>query len=355
LFWSQAKFQQLITFYSVRRKVLFGSASLTPPCVTGFLCQCLSDENFINDGTLDMPLGWIPGVKNIRLKDMPSLIRTTDPDDIMLNFMSDEAQNCLKASAIIFNTFDEIEHVVLEAIATKFPRIYTIGPLSLLGRNMPPTQAKSLRSNLWKEDLKCFEWLDKQEPKSVLYVNYGSITVMTDQQFEEFAWGLANSNHPFLWIVRPDVVMGTSGFLSKEYHEEIKNRGFLAPWCPQDEVLSHPSIGAFLTHGGWNSTLESISRGIPMLCWPFFDEQPMNCRYLCTIWGIGMEINHHVKREEVEAIVKQMMEGEKGKRMKNNALQWKKKAEAAASIGGSSYNNFNKFISEVLHFKGNIH
>ncbi|KDP29702.1 hypothetical protein JCGZ_18637 [Jatropha curcas] len=254
------------------------------------------DDNFMNDGSLDLALDWMTGVENIRLKDMPTLIRTTDPEDIMLNFMSKEAKNCLKSCAIIFNTFDELEHQALNEIKSRCPNIYSIGPLSLLERQFPVTLAKSLRSNLWKEDSKCFEWLDKQNPESVLYVNYGSITVMTEQQFEEFAWGLANSKHPFLWVVRRDVVIGNSRILPEEYYQEIKNRGFIAPWCWQEQVLSHSSVGAFLTHSGWNSTLEGICNGVPMLCWPFFDEQPMNCLYSCSKWGIGMEISHDGKR-----------------------------------------------------------
>uniref|UniRef100_A0A2C9URJ0 Anthocyanidin 3-O-glucosyltransferase n=1 Tax=Manihot esculenta TaxID=3983 RepID=A0A2C9URJ0_MANES len=224
------------------------------------------DDNFMNDGSLEMPLDWIEGVENIRLKDMPTLIRTTDPKDIMLNFMSNEAQNCLKSSAIIFNTFAELEHP---------------SPLSLLEKHLPPLPvAKSLKSNLWKEDFKCLEWLDKQESQSVLYVNYGSITVMSEDQFQEFAWGLANSKPHFCGLL------------------------------------------------GLNSTLESVCNGVPMLCWPFFDEQPMNCRYSCTKWGIGMEINHDVKRSEIQRLVEEIMEGEKGKKMKINALEWKKKAES---------------------------
>ncbi|XP_021274470.1 7-deoxyloganetin glucosyltransferase-like [Herrania umbratica] len=306
------------------------------------------DENFIKDGTLDTPVPGVPGMRNMRLKDFPTLIRTIDPRDIMLNFMSEEAQNCLKSSAIILNTLEELEHQVLGAIAAKSPNIYTIGPLSLLERQTPLSQAESLRSSLWKEDFNCLGWLDKRQSGSVLFVSFGSITVMSDQHFKEFAWGLANSKVPFLWVVRPDVVMGNSGILPKEYYEEIEGRGLMVKWCPQDQVLTHPSVGAFLTHCGWNSTLESISGGRPVICWPFFDEQPTNCLYSCTLWGIGMEISHDVKRDEVTTLVKEVMEGDKGKQMKNNALEWKKKAEEATNIGGSSYNNFNKFIKEIL-------
>ncbi|KAK9939555.1 hypothetical protein M0R45_016247 [Rubus argutus] len=288
-------------------------------------------------------------MKNIRLKDMPSFIRVTDANDIMFDFMGSEAQNCLKSSTTIFNTFDELEHEVLEEISAMFPHIYTIGPLALLGRHVSENKSiKSISSSLWKEDAKCLEWLDKQKPNSVVYVNYGSITMMTNQHLKEFAWGLANSRHHFLWIVRPDVVKGDSVTLPQEFLEEIKGRGYIASWCPQDQVLAHPSIGVFLTHSGWNSTLESIAEGVPVICWPFFSEQQTNCHLACTEWGIGMEVNDDVKCDEIETLVKEMLEGEKGMKMKQKAKEWKKKAVAATDIGGTSYNNFDRLIKEAV-------
>ncbi|XP_062149340.1 linamarin synthase 2-like [Alnus glutinosa] len=307
------------------------------------------DESFKDDGTLDTPINWIPGMKNIRFKDLPSYIRTTDTNETMFDFMGSEARNCLNSSTIIFNTFDEFEYEVLEAISAIFPQIYNIGPLPLLGRHVPDSQLKSLSSSLWKEDSKCLQWLDKWEPKSIVYVNYGSVTMMTQQHLKELAWGLANSKHPFLWIVRPDVVMGDSAILPEEFFEETKDRGLLVSWCPQDQVLEHPSIGVFLTHCGWNSTLESICVGVPIICWPFFADQQTNCWYACTTWGIGMEVNHDVKSDEIEELVKEVMEGDKGKVMMQKALEWKKKAVEATDIGGSSYKSFERLIKEALH------
>ncbi|MBA0685643.1 hypothetical protein Goari_013296 [Gossypium aridum] len=170
---------------------------------------------------------------------------------------------------------------------------------------------------------------------------------MSDYHLREFAWGLANSKHPFLWIVRPDVVMGESAVLPEEFFEEVKDRGFITSWCPQDRVLSHGSVGVFLTHCGWNSTLESISGGLPVICWPFFAEQQTNCRFACSRWGIGVEVNPNVYRDDVAALVKEMMEGENGKKMKKKALEWREKAHVATDVGGSSYNNFDRFIEEV--------
>ncbi|KAE8706962.1 7-deoxyloganetin glucosyltransferase [Hibiscus syriacus] len=306
------------------------------------------DEDYLSDGTLEMPID-IPGMPIMRLKDIPSFIRTTDPNDIMLNFIMEASQECLKSS-IILNTFDEFDKEVLRVLADKSPNVYAIGPLASLSRNIntPGIQHDRLYSSLWKEDTSCIEWLNTKEPNSVVYVNYGSITVMSNHHLKEFAWGLANSKYPFLWIVRPDVVIGESAVLPEEFTEEIKGRGFITSWCPQQQVLSHPAIGLFLTHCGWNSLLEAVTEGVPLICWPFFADQQTNCRYSCTTWGIAMEINPDVKRNDVETLVREMMEGDNGKMKRKKAMKWKTKAEAAVSTGGYSLINFDRMIKETL-------
>ncbi|KAG8383542.1 hypothetical protein BUALT_Bualt04G0024500 [Buddleja alternifolia] len=312
------------------------------------------NDDYLTDGTLNTKVDWIIGMHDVCFKDLPSFVRTTDPNDIMFDFMGEEAQSCLKASAIIFNTFQDFEKQALEAVTSKFnfPNIYTIGPLPLLGRHVPTENlSNSLNSSLWKLDSKVFDWLDGRKPESVVYVNYGSVTTMTAQHFQEFAWGLATSKQPFLWIVRPDVVKGESVILNKEFLEEVKDRGMLVSWCAQDQVLAHKAVGAFLTHCGWNSMMESICEGVPVICWPFFADQQTNCHYSCTKWGIGMEINHDVKRDEVAELVNEMVEGEKGKKMRKKAQEWKKIAKAATDVGGDSYVNFEEFIKKGLHYE----
>ncbi|XP_055834492.1 7-deoxyloganetin glucosyltransferase-like [Solanum dulcamara] len=307
----------------------------------------LKDESYLTNGYLETTFDWIPGMEGICLRDFPSFIRTTNPEEYMIKFIIQETERSKNASAIIINTFEPLEKEVVESLQKLLPPIYAIGPLNLLLEHV--VDDKNLGSNLWKEETKCLDWLDSKNSNSVVYVNFGSITTMTANQFIEFAWGLANSHMDFLWIIRPDIVSGEKAILPSEFVEETKERGMLTGWCPQEQVLSHPAIGGFLTHSGWNSTLESISNGVPMICWPFFSEQLTNCWFCCSRWGIGLEIDNNVKRDEVESLVRELMTGEKGKEMKKKAMEWKKLAEEAVKkTTGSSYVNIDKLINEIL-------
>ncbi|KAJ8439300.1 hypothetical protein Cgig2_006436 [Carnegiea gigantea] len=316
------------------------------------------DANFLTNGDLDRIADWVPSMKGIRLKDLPAFMRTTDPEEFMLGHLRRKVQTAKRASAILFNSFDALEHDVLQSLSSDFPPVYAIGPLQFLLEpiEVEDDKTKSIGSSLWKEDPNCLAWLNSFGPESVVYVNFGSITTLTNDQLVEIAWGLANSNHPFLWITRPDMVTGKSAVLPPEFLEETKNRGLLVSWCNQEQVLAHPAIGGFLTHCGWNSTLESISNGIPMICSPFFAEQQTNCWFCCRKWGIGMEIDHDsgAKRHEVERLVRELMEGENGKEMKQKAMEWKRLArEAALPPNGSSYSNLDHVITKVLSHRVN--
>ncbi|KAL8232629.1 hypothetical protein R6Q57_002407 [Mikania cordata] len=304
----------------------------------------LKDSGDLTNGYLNTIVDCIPSMKGICLKDMPSFLRTTDPDDIMFNFVIRETDRAKKASAIILNTFEDLEQDVLTELSSIYPSVFSIGPLHAIANTMVEKDLRLLGSSLWKEDTDCMQWLDSKEANSVVYVNFGSITVMTPHQLVEFSWGLANSNQTFLWVIRPDLVSGDFGMLPPEFLEATRERGLLTSWCPQEKVLNHPSVGGFLTHSGWNSTIESISGGVPMICWPFFAEQQTNCWYSCNKWGIGMEIDSDVSRKQVEELVRSLMvEDSKGKEMRKMAMVWKKKAESSSSLL-----NIDKLINQVL-------
>ncbi|WVY94629.1 hypothetical protein V8G54_033717 [Vigna mungo] len=316
------------------------------------LWSCFSDASYLTNGHLDTVIDWIPGMKDITLRYLPDIYRTTDQNDILLDFVAEQTEATSRASAVILQTFDALEHDVLEALSTMFPKLYTIGPLDLLLDQTSESKFESIKCNLWKEDSECLKWLDSQQPNSVLYVNFGSVIVMTHQQLVELAWGLSNSKKKFLWVIRSDLVKGEAPILPPEIVQETKDRGLLVGWCPQEQVLKHPAVAGFLTHCGWSSTLESITNGVPLICCPFFNDQILICRYICREWAFGMEIDSdNVKRDEVEKAVNELLEGEKGKELKKNAIEWKKKAQEATSTGGSSFLNLEKLVNELLFFK----
>ncbi|KAK8921620.1 UDP-glycosyltransferase 85A2 [Platanthera zijinensis] len=305
----------------------------------------------MSNGYLDTKVDWIPGlVDGMSLKDFPSFIRTADAGDIMLNFLMRETGRAVMADAIVINTFDDLEAPALAALRNILPPIFTVGPISVLARRAVPSDSPlaAVTTSLWKADSTCLDWLDGKDPQSVVYVNFGSITVMTGGQLVEFAWGLANSGYHFVWIVRPDLVKGDSAALPPEFLEETKARGLLTTWCKQEELLSHPAVGAFLTHSGWNSILESFCGGVPMICWPFFAEQQTNCKYSCTDWGVGMEIDSDVKRDEVEKLIREVMAGDEGRAMRAAAAEWKNRAAKASGPHGRSAVNLDRMVKEVL-------
>ena len=132
----------------------------------------------MTNGYLDTKVDWIPGLQNFRLKDLPDFIRTTDPNDIMIKFIIEAADRVHEANAIVFNTSNELESDVINALSIKIPSIYAIGPLSSFLNQSPQNNLASIGSNLWKEDIKCLEWLESKKQGSVVYVNFGSIMVM---------------------------------------------------------------------------------------------------------------------------------------------------------------------------------
>uniref|UniRef100_A0A453S760 UDP-glycosyltransferases domain-containing protein n=1 Tax=Aegilops tauschii subsp. strangulata TaxID=200361 RepID=A0A453S760_AEGTS len=163
-----------------------------------------------------------------------------------------------RSSGLIVNTFDAIEGPVVGDIRDGLSlSVFPVGPLN---RFSPPPQDGSSS---------CLDWLDNQSPGSVLFVSLGTVASVDAHELAELAWALADTGHPFLWVVRPGMVRGRSSCsleLPAGLAEQIGDRGMIVPWAPQEKVLGHAAVGAFLTHTGWNSTVEALSEGVPMAC-----------------------------------------------------------------------------------------
>ncbi|KAK7853156.1 7-deoxyloganetin glucosyltransferase [Quercus suber] len=155
----------------------------------------LKDKSCLTNGYLDTIIDWIPGIRGIRLKDLPSQVRTIDPNDTIFKFVIETAERAPTASGIVIQTFDALEQEVLDALLTMFPHVYATGPLQLLLNHLPNDPLKSIGYSLWEEETECLQWLNSKAPNSVIYVNFGSIVVMTPTQLVEFGWGLANNEN----------------------------------------------------------------------------------------------------------------------------------------------------------------
>ncbi|GKU97874.1 hypothetical protein SLEP1_g10952 [Rubroshorea leprosula] len=191
-------------------------------------------------------------------------------------------------------------------------------------------------------------WLNDKHNGSVVYVSFGSAAKLGVDQMEEVAWALKGSGYHFLWVVRAtEQAKLPAGFL-----EETSEKGLVVTWCPQLEVLSHKSTGCFVTHCGFNSVLEALSLGVPMVAVPQWTDQPTNAKFVEDVWGIGIRAQREkegiVKREVLEGCIKEVMVGEKGEGVRKNANKWKKLATEAIDEGGSSDKNIDEFVAKLM-------
>ena len=195
-------------------------------------------------------------------------------------------------------------------------------------------------ASLWKptsED--CLRWLDTKPQNTVIYVSFGSMGELSAKQVEEIAYGLKATDKPFLWVAKEPEKKLPKEFLNSIGKGESAT-GMIVTWCDQLEVLAHKAIACFVTHCGWNSTLEGLSLGVPMVGVPQQSDQPMNAKFIEEVWGVGVRAKRNeegiVMREEIERSVREVMGGVKSGDIKRNAFKWREAAVKAVSIGGSS-------------------
>ncbi|KAJ6868871.1 UDP-glycosyltransferase 74E2-like [Populus alba x Populus x berolinensis] len=231
-------------------------------------------------------------------------------------------------------------------------------PLVMVGPMVPSAYLdqqidgdRAYGASLWKPtSSQCLTWLATKPPRSVIYVSFGSMGNISAEQVEEIAWGLKASNRSFLWILKESEKKLPTGFLNS-----VGETGMVVSWCNQLEVLAHQAIGCFVTHCGWNSTLEGLGLGVPMVCVTERADQPMNAKFVEDVWKVGVRTKKDeegiVTREELEKCIRGAMEGESGEEIKRNANKWRELARSAVSGGGTSDVNINEFVVKLLEGK----
>eukprot|EP00253_Pinus_taeda_P036154 PITA_36154 len=252
-------------------------------------------------------------------------------------------QRAREADWVVANSFQALEGDVVEALSEKL-QVYCVGPLlpsAYLDHSVSRDFVVGTSSRV---EIDCTKWLDDQRPKSVIYVSFGSLIPVSARQVEELAMGLKESSYCFMWVLRHPGPEATevSAMLPDGFLKETKERGLIVPWCSQLKVLNHPSIGGFLSHCGWNSVLESISSGIPLLGFPLGNDQYTNCRLLADERKIGLRLKSSndtekvVGREEIAEKVRRLMEGEE---LRRTAERLRDVVQMEVKNGGTSNKN----------------
>ncbi|KAL2526505.1 UDP-glycosyltransferase 85A2 [Abeliophyllum distichum] len=297
------------------------------------------------DYNMDKLVSNVPGMEGfLRRRDLPSFCRANDLSDSKLQHVVSETHRAASGYGLILNTFEELEEFSLTHVRTKFQNVYTIGPIHASLKTKTTLQMRS-SSVLEEEDSKCMAWLDDQALKSVVYVSFGNMAVLDALQLMEFWHGLVNSGKPFLLVIPGNLISGQLK-VPRFHFEGTKQRGKAVNWAPQEEVLAHPAIGGFLTHSGWNSTLESICEGVPMICWPFYADQQVNSRLVGEVWKIGLDMKDTCDRVIVEKMVKELMDVRR-EEFVESANQMATLARKSVSRGGASYCNLNRLIEDI--------
>ncbi|PWZ26667.1 UDP-glycosyltransferase 72B1 [Zea mays] len=304
----------------------------------------------------------LPGGVSLRREDLPSGFR--DSKESTYAQLIDAGRQYRTAAGILANAFYEMDPATVEefkkaAEQGRFPPAYPVGPF---------VRSSSDEGSVSSP---CIEWLDRQPTGSVVYVSFGSAGTLSVEQTAELAAGLENSGHRFLWIVRMSSLNGEHSddmgrnycdrgdendndplaWLPEGFLERTRGRGLaVSSWAPQVSVLSHPATAAFVSHCGWNSTLESISSGVPMVAWPLFAEQRVNAVDLSEKVGVALRLRVRpddglVGREEIAAVVRELMEGEDGRAVRRRTGDLQQAADLAWAPDGSSRRSLEEVVS----------
>ncbi|KAL8209344.1 hypothetical protein R6Q57_006076 [Mikania cordata] len=317
-------------------------------------CGVNSIYYHVHKGLISLPPGptvLVPGLPRLERWETPSFVHDLGPYPGWSETVFGQFANIDQARWVFTNSFYQLEEEVIEWMRKKW-KLMAIGPtLPSMYLDKRLENDKDYGFNLYQANHNEYtDWLNDKPKKSVVYISFGSSAKLEPEQMEEIAWGLSDSDVNFLWVVR---VEEEEKFPKEFMAKKLAGKGMVVAWCRQLEVLAHESVGCFITHCGYNSTLEAISLGVPVVGMPQWTDQITNAKFLEDIWDVGVRVkadeNGIVRRENIASCVKTILKEERGVIAQRNALKWRDLAKLAVDEGGSSDKDIVEFVYELTN------
>ncbi|KAM0942812.1 putative hexosyltransferase [Dioscorea sansibarensis] len=280
----------------------------------------------------------IPGLQSLQVGDLPEGVVFGNIKSAFANLLHRMGQELPHATCVVINTFDRLNPKLDLDFKAKLKKCFNVGPLSHL-----------FPQPLDSDQHGCLAWLNTQMEASVVYISFGTVIMPPPQELVEMAAGLEDSGVPFLWSLKD----AAREHLPQGFLDRVAGRGLVVPWAPQTQVLGHLAVGAFLTHCGWNSILESISSGVLLICRPFFGDQCLNAKTISCVWKIGVAFEGRaIKKEDMVRVFNVVLKTEEGKKMKEKIKNLKVTALQATKPGGNSIKNFDALEKMIAGNQG---
>ncbi|KAJ4964188.1 hypothetical protein NE237_024127 [Protea cynaroides] len=340
--------------------LIFDATCFFSLCVSDSFTRYTPHENIKSETDTFVVPGLPDKIELTRSQLIDDLKKPTHLSKMMERIRESEG----RSFGILVNSFYELEPAYADHYRKVIGRkAWHVGPVSFSNRDIADKSERGNRASI--DEHVWLKWLDSKKPNSVLYVSFGSVARFTAAQVLEIAMGIEASGQSFIWVLRlkdeDSKQRITEDF--EDFEKKIEGRGLIIrDWAPQMLFLDHPAVGGFVTHCGWNSTMESLSAGVPMITWPLFAEQFYNEKLVTQVLKVGVSVGAMeyqtiggekaiVKREDIKNAVEQLMGGgEEAEQMRSRARELKEKAERALEEGGSSYANVTALIEELkLH------
>ncbi|KAL2339119.1 hypothetical protein Fmac_013565 [Flemingia macrophylla] len=286
------------------------------------------------------------------------------PPKILTKFMEPLLETERKSEGIIVNNFAELDgkEYIEQYEKSAGHKAWHVGPASLICGRRGERGGKSVM-----DAEECLSWLNSKRVKSVVYICFGSLCHFPDKQLYEMARGIEASGYDFIWVVPEKRGKEEENkWLPMGFEERNEGKGIIIKgWAPQLLILGHHAIGAFLTHCGWNSTLEAVCAGVPMVTWPVHDEQFYNEKLVTQVRRIGLEVGarewgvvgfgerkHLVPADCIANAITRLMDGrDEALAIRRRAMDYAQKAAQALAPGGSSHTNFTALVRHLKRLR----